>query len=119
MPASKTKTAKTARIPKIAAVVSLTYERGWFGAEPDPVKVRKGDTLSFTYTTDLSDPKIEIKLDKEFFEPATFKNGDPPVTVIKTGYSEYHCQFSGTSDGKLVNWTSTGGEGASVDPRDN
>ena len=119
MPASKTKTAKTSRIPKIAAAVNLTYEGGWFNASPDPVKVRKGDTLSFTYTTDLTDPKMQITLDKEFFSPQTFKNGDSPVNVIKTGYSEYHCQFSGTSNGKIVSWTSSDGEGGSCDPRGN
>lgn len=121
MPASKAKTAKTPRIAKIAAVVNLTYEGGWFAPDPDPVKVRKGDTLSFTCTTDLTGPKMEITLDKEFFSPATFKNGDPPVRVIKTGYSEYQCQFSGTSpSGSHIIWKSvTGSEGGSCDPRGN
>jgi hypothetical protein len=61
---------------------------------------------------------MHIDLDKEFFAPATFKNGDSPVNVIKTGYSEYHCKFSGKgANGKFVNWTSKDGEGGSSDPR--
>jgi hypothetical protein len=61
---------------------------------------------------------MEITLDKTLFSPAIFKNGDPPVSVIKTGRSEFHCQFSGMFKGEPVTWKSKAGEGSSSDPRD-
>jgi len=77
-----------------------------FFAAPD-------NTLGFKCSTDLEGAKMSIHLNKKYFRPATFTNGDPPVKVIenieKGGRYSYDCHFSGTRKGKPAPYDARGG----------
>ncbi|MGH9551168.1 MAG: hypothetical protein ACRD3W_17430, partial [Terriglobales bacterium] len=92
--------------------VTLIYRNQKF-VSPADVHLKEGDTITFIASTDLEDPTMVITLDKEFFQPTTFKNSDPPVKVIKDikkgGRSQYKCHFSGTLNGQPGNYNGHGG----------
>jgi hypothetical protein len=102
----QTKTANTVK------EVELIYKLdGAFAPDPNPVFLEKGDVLTFKCPTELLNATVNITLDGAFFEPATFKNGDPPVKPIQNGTSEYKCEVSGTYEGRAVDWASEPGAG--------
>ncbi len=90
-------TAEEQRQPK---VVTLIYRDGQF-ERPEDVHASMGDTIRFICDSDLDDCEMVITLDKEFFQPAIFKNNDSPVMLMNNleAPSEYQCRFFGTRNG--------------------
>jgi hypothetical protein len=90
-----------------------------FKPDVDPVRVKKGDTISFTRGIAPPNTKFKITMEKGFFsvEEVEFTTGTPPIGVGDASEkpTTYHCQLINTNTNAVLDETK-GRPGGGVEP---
>ena len=83
--------------------VTLTYLGATFTADPNPVLVKNGETISFSLNAPPNTTFRVTMTQPEFFSAAVVNNLNNRVTLVKTlsGPTPFHCQLLGP-DGVVV-----------------
>jgi hypothetical protein len=76
------------------------------------LRVKTGDTISFTLGTVPPKSTFVVTLDPKLFSPAEVKDSSTQVTVVKAALTRYQCQLCDES-GKPLSWAAGG---AQVEP---
>lgn len=90
-----------------------------FKPDVDPVRVNKGDTISFTRGTAPPNTKFKITMEKGFFsvEEVEFTTGTPPIVVGDASEkpTTYKCQLININTNLVLDETK-GQPGGGVEP---
>ena len=95
--------------------VTLNYQSG-FQADPDPVRVRQGDTLSFQLGAVPPNSKFTVKMqDPNLFSTGGVHDSQTKVEVRRAVSTKYHCQLL-DHNGKVVAESSEHKPGGGIEP---
>ena len=74
--------------------VILNYSTNGFKPNPDPLRVRQGDTISFQLGVAPPNSKLKIKMrDPDFFSAGVVDNSQTRIEVLRAASTKYHCQL--------------------------